>query len=135
VPLTRRHPLADILPRVPRIPGIPTTLLIAPDSFKGTFTAREVAEAVAAGARDAGGETDVCPVADGGEGTLDALAPALGAELHVAGVSDPLRRPIEARFGLVGASSGLLPRAGAWAGAGAGTSATPSPPTRSAPAS
>jgi glycerate kinase len=91
---------------MPRIPGIPTTLLIAPDSFKGTLAAREVAEAVAAGVQDAGGETDVCPVADGGEGTLDVLAPPLGAELRTVTVSDPLRRPVEASFGLVSAPSG-----------------------------
>jgi glycerate 2-kinase len=86
---------------MPRIRGIPTTLLIAPDSFKGTFMAREVAEAIAAGVEDAGGEPDVCPVADGGEGTLDALAPPLGAELRTATVNDPLRRPVEASFGFV----------------------------------
>jgi glycerate 2-kinase len=91
---------------VPRIPGIPTTLLIAPDSFKGTLTAREVAEAVAAGVQDAGGETDVCPVADGGEGTVEALAPQLGAELRTATVNDPLHRPVEASFGLASTPAG-----------------------------
>lgn len=48
-------------------------VLVAPDSFKGTMSAAVVADALAAGVRDAGGETDVCPVADGGEGTLEAL--------------------------------------------------------------
>jgi glycerate 2-kinase len=91
---------------MPRIPGIPTTLLIAPDSFKGTFMAREVADALAAGAQAAGAKTDVCPVADGGEGTLEALASPLGAELHTATVNDPLRRPVEASFGLAPAPTG-----------------------------
>ncbi|MBB3042889.1 glycerate kinase [Nocardioides soli] len=48
-------------------------VLVAPDSFKGTMSAAVVADALAAGVREAGGETDVCPVADGGEGTLEAL--------------------------------------------------------------
>jgi glycerate kinase len=82
-------------------PGIPTSLLIAPDSFKGTFRAVEVAEAIGAGARKAGADVDLCPVADGGEGTLEVLALALGAELHTAAASDPLGRVIEASYGLV----------------------------------
>ncbi len=82
------------------IPGVPTTVLIAPDSFKGTFDATEVAAALARGVRAAGHEADECPIADGGEGTLDALAIPLGAELLEASASDPLGRPITARFGL-----------------------------------
>jgi glycerate kinase len=54
-----------------------TRILIAPDSFKGTMTATVVAEALAAGVLDAGGTPDLCPVADGGEGTLEALSSAL----------------------------------------------------------
>ncbi len=82
-------------------PGIPTSLLIAPDSFKGTFRAVEVAKAIGAGARAEGAEVDLCPVADGGEGTLEALAVALGAELHCVTATDPLGREIEASYGLV----------------------------------
>ncbi len=74
------------------------TLLIAPDSFKGTFSAREVAEAIAAGAGDA----DPCPVADGGEGTLDAILAACGGRRLEARVRDPLGREIPAELGLVG---------------------------------
>ena len=43
--------------------------LVAPDSFKGTFTATEVAAAIARGLRNAGQPADELPVADGGEGT------------------------------------------------------------------
>ncbi len=82
------------------IPGVPETILIAPDSFKGTLTAVEVANALARGVSAAGRPVDVCPVADGGEGTLDALLPAIGGEIHTAQVSDPLGRSIMARFGL-----------------------------------
>ncbi|HWE32603.1 MAG TPA: glycerate kinase [Solirubrobacteraceae bacterium] len=81
---------------------IPTTVLVAPDSFKGTFTAAEVAAAVGAGLERAGRAVDLCPVGDGGEGTLDVLAPALGAGLRTAPATDPLGRPIEARFAIAG---------------------------------
>ena len=85
-----------------RIPGVPETVLVAPDSFKGTFSATEVAAAIGRGLEAAGRPTDLCPVADGGEGTLDALAAALGAERLSAAVTDPLGRAIEAEFGLAG---------------------------------
>jgi glycerate 2-kinase len=75
--------------------------LIAPDSFKGTLSAVEVAEAMAQGVRDAGSEADVCPAADGGEGTLDALLAARGGTLVEVPAHDPLRRPILAEFGLL----------------------------------
>jgi glycerate kinase len=80
------------------IPGVPTTVLVAPDSFKGTLSAAEVAEAIGRGLAQAGRPVDLCPVADGGEGTLEALLPALEGELHSVTVADPLGRPIEAAF-------------------------------------
>lgn len=76
--------------------------LVAPDSFKGTFDAVRVAEAIAAGIEAGGGSADRCPVADGGEGTMDVLLGALGGDRRTARVRDPLRRPIEASFGLLG---------------------------------
>ena len=82
------------------IPGVPTTILVAPDSFKGTLTAAEVADAIGRGLEDAGRPVDLCPVADGGEGTLDALVDAVGGELRTVSVSDPLGRPIDAAFAL-----------------------------------
>jgi glycerate kinase len=86
---------------VAAIPGIPTTILVAPDSFKGTLSATEVAEALGTGLRSAGREVDLCPVADGGEGTLDALMRGLDGELRTVRVSDPLGRPIDASFGFL----------------------------------
>jgi glycerate kinase len=80
--------------------GIPVEVLVAPDSFKGTFTAPQVAEAIGAGLRAGGREVSLCPVADGGEGTLEALRVPLGLELVETEVSDPLGRGIRARFGL-----------------------------------
>jgi glycerate kinase len=84
------------------IAGVRETVLIAPDSFKGTFTASEVAEAIGSGLRDGGRPVDLCPAADGGEGTLDALVAAMGGSVHSVEASDPLGRTIEARFALSG---------------------------------
>ena len=81
--------------------GIPTSVLVAPDSFKGTFTAREATEAIARGLGSAGRPVDPCPVADGGEGTLDALVGALGGEIVTALVTDPLGRQIDATFAVI----------------------------------
>jgi len=75
--------------------------LVAPDSFKGTFDAGAVAGAIAAGVEAGGGEADRCPVADGGEGTMDVLLGALGGKRRSARVHDPLRRPIEAEYALL----------------------------------
>ena len=75
--------------------------LVAPDSFKGTFTAEQVAEAIGAGLRSAGAEADLLPAADGGEGTLDALLASLGGESRSAPAHDPLGRPIEANYGVL----------------------------------
>ena len=80
------------------IPGVRETVLVAPDSFKGTITATAVAAAVGEGLREAGRPIDLCPVADGGEGTLDALRPAFGGELRSVPVHGPLGRPLDASF-------------------------------------
>jgi glycerate kinase len=79
---------------------IPRTVLVAPDSFKGTFSAPEVAQAMGEGLEAAGHPVDLCPVADGGEGTLEVLVAALGGEIHRAPASDPLGRAITAPFGI-----------------------------------
>jgi glycerate kinase len=80
---------------------VPGLVLIAPDSFKGTFSATEVAGALARGLRASGQEVVELPVADGGEGTMDALVVALGGERRTATVADPLGRPVEAAYGLL----------------------------------
>ncbi len=82
------------------IPGVPTTILVAPDSFKGTIPATEVAQAIGKGLEQGGRTVDLCPVADGGEGTLEALRRATGGELRTVTVSDPLGRPVQASFAL-----------------------------------
>ncbi|GAA5197775.1 glycerate kinase [Arthrobacter gyeryongensis] len=77
----------------------PLRILIAPDKFKGSLTARQAAESIAAGVLDAvpDSEITVLPVADGGEGTIDALV-AAGADLHHLTVSGPLGEPVEATW-------------------------------------
>ena len=79
----------------------PLPALVAPDSFKGTFSAREVAAAIADGLRSADREARELPVADGGEGTMEVLVTALGGEVRTVTASDPLGRPIEAGFALL----------------------------------
>ena len=78
-----------------------TRVLVAPDDFKGTFTAPQVTEALARGLRDGGLEAIELPVADGGNGTMTAVITALDGEVRRARVSDPLGRPMEAEFGLL----------------------------------
>ena len=79
--------------------------LVAPDSFKGTFSAREVAAAIATGLREGGVEASELPVADGGEGTMDALLATLEGQLHAVEVGDPLGNPVQAQFALLGDGS------------------------------
>src|SRR5207247_2436803 len=78
------------------------TALACPDKFRGTLTAPEAAAAIAAGLRAAGIErVRELPLADGGEGTLDALLAALGGERNIARVTGPDGRPIDAEWGLL----------------------------------
>ena len=78
-------------------------ILIAPDKFKGALSAREAAEAIAAGLRDvlSGANIDIVPMADGGEGTADVISNALGAQWVECGAHDPLGRQINARYGWI----------------------------------
>jgi glycerate 2-kinase len=83
-------------------------VLVAPDSFKGTFSAAEVAAAIAAGLRSADREAIELPVGDGGEGTMGVLVAALGGELRAARVSDPLGRPVDAQFAILPGRSAVV---------------------------
>lgn len=67
-------------------------VVIAPDKFKGSLTAIQAAEAMAEGVllADPGARVDLCPMADGGEGTVQAVASATGARLREEVVSGPL---------------------------------------------
>lgn len=76
-------------------------ILIAPDSYKDALPASEAAEAIARGIKRALPDaiTQRCPMGDGGEGTLDALLDATGAERRQARVRDALGRPLTATWG------------------------------------
>jgi glycerate kinase len=78
----------------------PLTVLIAPDSFKGSLTSVQVARALADGWSHVRPDDTVllCPLADGGEGTLEAVAAAGGWEWDSATAFDPLGRKIVARW-------------------------------------
>jgi glycerate 2-kinase len=75
--------------------------LLAPDKFKGTFAAAEVAELLAAGFAAEGWSADLLPLGDGGEGTADALLAARGGRWIEADAHDPLDRAVRARFALL----------------------------------
>ena len=76
------------------------TVLIAPDSFKGSLTSVQVAQALADGWLRARPDDAIllCPLADGGEGTLAAIEAAGGWIWQTSTVHDPLGRPIDARW-------------------------------------
>jgi glycerate kinase len=78
-------------------------VLIAPDKFKGTLSSREVGENIAAGLREVLPEAkiDIVPMADGGEGTAEAISEALGGSWSKCNAHDPLGREIEARYGYI----------------------------------
>ena len=81
----------------------PMKVVIAPDSFKECLPSPRVAAALAAGvkARWPMAQVVEIPLADGGEGTLDVLAAAMGASVFEAPVHDPLGRPVTARYGVL----------------------------------
>lgn len=78
-------------------------ILVAPAAFKGSLRPKEAAEAIARGLQDASPDFEIerCPLADGGDGTLEVLLTALGGRALIAAVEDPLGRPVEAEYGLL----------------------------------
>ena len=76
------------------------TVLVAPDSVKGSLTSIEVATALRDGWRRGrpGDEVLLAPLADGGEGTLVAIEAAGGWERRTAPASDPIGRPVDASW-------------------------------------
>src|SRR5258708_19091464 len=79
-------------------------ILIAPQSLKGSLTAAEAGQAIAQGVRAAypQAEIEIVPVADGGEGTVQALVDATGGQIVQQTVTGPLGEPVAAFFGLLG---------------------------------
>jgi glycerate 2-kinase len=81
-------------------------ILIAPNAMKGSISASGFANAIAEGLLMANDGFDLikCPLADGGDGTVDVLINALGGEFIPVKVHDPLGRPIISRFGWLAGS-------------------------------
>ncbi|HSP10829.1 MAG TPA: glycerate kinase [Candidatus Dormibacteraeota bacterium] len=78
-------------------------IVVAPNAFKGTLTAAQAAAAISRGVREVFPEAEIVevPVADGGDGTAEALVTALHGEFRAVRVDGPLGDPVEAVFGLV----------------------------------
>jgi glycerate 2-kinase len=78
-------------------------ILIAPDKFKGTLNASEVAQSIAKGLLDVlpDAQIEIVPMADGGEGTAEAVCDARGCSWLECKVHDPLGREIDARYGWI----------------------------------
>lgn len=79
-------------------------IVIACDSYKGCLSSSEVARAAAEGVAEVYPDCEIVrlAVADGGEGTVDALVDTLGGHLEWAEASDPLGRPVKAVYGVAG---------------------------------
>ncbi len=90
-------------------------VLIAMDSFKGSCSAPEAAQAVSRGIRSVfpQAETILLPVADGGEGTVDALVTIFHGEKRAVAAHDPLGRPITAEYGVLDADTAVVETAAA----------------------
>lgn len=79
-------------------------VVIAVDSFKGSMTSLEAGNAAAEGVRRAFPQAEVCvrPLADGGEGTVEALTRGMGGALRTVRVEGPLGEPVDCAYGIVG---------------------------------
>lgn len=90
-------------------------IVIAPDSFKESLSAPEVAAAIAAGWRQVFPEAHCLlrPMADGGEGTVDALLAAVGGQRHECRVRGPLGEPVDAHWGWLGQGTAVIEMAAA----------------------
>jgi glycerate 2-kinase len=84
-------------------------IVIAPDSFKESLTALQVAGAIEAGMREIWPTADYVklPVADGGEGTVQAMVDAMGGQRVDVRVTGPLGQTVDAFYGRAGADGGL----------------------------
>ena len=82
-------------------------IVIAPQGFKAGISGLEAAQAIARGIAAAApdAETVLAPVADGGDGTLNALVDGTGGEVFTSTVTGPLGQPLEARWGVMGDGS------------------------------
>ena len=79
-------------------------IIIVPDSFKGSLSAIEAANAVNRGVKKAfnEAETVLLPIGDGGEGTMETLVAATGGEIRKVLVTGPMNNQVEAAYGILG---------------------------------
>jgi glycerate kinase len=82
-------------------------IVIAPDKFKGSLSAAQAASAITRGVRKAAPDAivDSAPMADGGEGTVDALVAATSGSIRTAIVAGPLGERVTATYGILGDGS------------------------------
>jgi len=85
-------------------------VIIVPDSFKGALSAREATDIIASVVNRAFPECNIIkmPIADGGEGSVDAVLSAVGGEIFQAKVLSPDNREIEAAFGISTSGTAVL---------------------------
>ncbi len=90
-------------------------IVIAPDSFKGTLSSVEVCEIIKSAVKDfdSGIETVAVPIADGGEGTVDAFLHAAGGKKVYTTVKDPLLRDTQAYYGILKDGTAVIEMAAA----------------------
>lgn len=90
-------------------------IVIAPQEFKGTLSAFEAAAAMAEGARSAlpEAELETVPMADGGPGTVEAVVAAEEGRTVRTTIRDPLGRPVEAHWGIIGGRTAVIEMAAA----------------------
>ena len=79
-------------------------IVIAPDSFKGSLSALEVAQAIERGVKrvNKDANTILVPVADGGEGTMDSLVTSTNGRKVQVTVTGPMSNPVQAEYGILG---------------------------------
>lgn len=79
-------------------------IILAPDSYKGSMTAKQACEAMELGIKRVLPQAEIIkvPMADGGEGTVQSLVDATGGQIYTANVTNPIGRKIKASYGILG---------------------------------
>ena len=106
-------------------------VVVAIDSLKGSLTSLEAGNAIQKGVHCVMPDAEVCvrPLADGGEGTVEALALGMGGRMEKVTVTGPLGRPVECAYGILdGSKTAIVEMSGA-----ATTEPAPSTVPRKAP--
>jgi glycerate kinase len=83
-------------------------VVVAPNAFKDSLTAQQAAEAIARGVRSAGADVTIVPVADGGDGTLDALVAGSGGTVMGVIARGPLGLPVRAHLARLADGTGVV---------------------------